>query len=86
MYYYDKGHIIQIGNKTYLAEEFIIQTERKMIILKDSINQVVRIIEARKKDLHVMDRMSKSYIPPDLSADELIYYINKIKEEINDDT
>lgn len=88
--YYDKGHIIYIGNKTYLAEEFIIQTERKMDILKDSINQVVRIIEARKKDLHVMDRMNMSDIPSDLSADfsadALIYYINKIKEEINDAT
>ena len=84
--YYDKGHIISIGNKTYLAEEFIIQTERKMVIIKDSINQVVRIIEARKNDLHVMDSMSMADIPSDLSADALIYYINKIKEEINDAT
>lgn len=88
--YYDKGHIIYIGNKIYLAEEFIIQTERKMDIIKDSINQVVRIIEARKRDLRVMDSMSMADIPSDLradlSADALIYYINKIKEEINDDT
>lgn len=90
MYYYDKGHIIHIGNKTYLAEEFIIQTERKMDIIKDSINQIVRIIEARKRDLHVMDSMSMADIPSDLradlSADALIYYINKIKEEVNDAT
>ena len=88
--YYDKGHIIYIGNKTYLAEEFIIQTERKMNILKDYINQVVRIIEARKRDLHVMDSLNRADIPSalsaDLSADALIYYINKIKEEINDAT
>ena len=83
--YYDKGHIIHIGNKTYLAEEFIIQTERKMDVLKDSINQIVKIIEARKNDLHAMD-MYTADISPDISADALIYYINKIKEEINDDT
>ena len=71
----DKLHLIQVGNRTYHAEMYIIQTEHDKMIIADAVRHIEAYFEQNKKDIEWSELGKRG-----MRLNDALYFLNKIKE------
>ena len=79
----DEMHIIYLGRKAFLAEQYIKSAEIKKDIIKNAVAELDRYFEENKGHLEYIDHIADPCTPRRRLSDA-IYFLNKIKEEVKE--
>ena len=75
-------HLVHVGNRTYHAEMYIKQTEHDKVIIADAVRHIEAYIDRNKKNLTYFDIAEQRQ---GMTFNDVIYFLNKIKECVKDD-
>lgn len=76
----DNLHLIYIGNKAYHAEMYIKDTEMKKVEIKEAVKRLELYFEENKRIIEWGELGNRG-----MRLNDALYFLNKIKECVEDD-